>query len=182
MKQGFTLIEVIITMALTVVMLIAFTSLFRAFNATYSYQQAWSGTTNSAGSILRAVEAAARPANAVLASHAFLQGTYTSDAGTLVLELPAVDASGNVLADKHDYVTFYLDATTAYRLVEVDPGSARRAGRSTIGTMVTSLAFTYNDPSPALAAQVSVDIVASTTVRGQPVASHLTETMRLRNK
>lgn len=182
MKRGFTLIEVIITMALTVVMLIAFAGLFRAFNSTYSYQQAFSGTTNSAGGVLRAIEAATRPAHTVLASHAFSQGTYASDAGTLVLELPSVDASGTVLADTYDYAAFYLDSTTAYRLVEADPASALRAGRSTIGTMVTSLAFAYNDPNLALATQVTVDIVASATVRGQSVASHLQGAIRLRNK
>ncbi len=181
MKRGFTLIEVLITMALTVVMLIAFTSLFRSFNATYWYQQAFTGATDSAGGTLHAIEAATFPADAVLASHVFPQGTYSSGASTLVLELPSTDASGNVLAGKHDYVAFYQSASTTYRLVEIDPSSARRSGRSTIGTTVTSLTFTYNDPSPSLVTEITVDILASTTFRGQPVTSHLTETMRLRN-
>jgi len=182
MKRGFTLIEVVITMALSVVMLVALTSLFRAFNATYAYQQAFTGTTDASGSVLRTIESAVRPANAVLTSHAFNAGTYTSGEESLVLELPATDASGSVLAGKHDYVAFYRSATTAYQLVEVDPASARRSGLSTIGREVVSLAFTYNDPSPALATLVSVDITASTTLRGEPVTSHLAETMRLRNR
>ena len=181
-RSGFTLVEVIITLALSVVMLVALTSLFRTFSATYLYQQAFTGTTDSTGAILRAVEGAVLPANAVLASHVFSQGTHTSGAEVLVLELPSTDADGDIVAGQHDYVAFYMSNATVYRLVDIGAGSARRAGLSTLGTMVTSLSFGYDDPDWAEATKVTVDVVASTTLRGEEVASHLTETVRLRNR
>jgi len=182
MKRGFTLVEVVMAVALSAFMLIALVNLFGSFNSLYDYQISTKGTADTSGAVIHAAERAVFPADAVVTTHTFSQGTYTSSASTLVLALPSIDSGGSVIPGQHDYVALYATTATAYRLVEVGVGSARQAGATTLGDHVVSLSFSYDNADVTLATQVTVDIQASTTVRQKPVASHMTETLRLRNK
>lgn len=178
---GLTLVETIITIAIAAAMLAALANLFGAFSSLYDYQQAAKGAGDAAGSVIHAVEDLVLPADRILATHTFSEGTYGSSAGALVLELPSIDASGVLISGHDDYAAFYASGTAAYRLIDADAASARHSGTTKLGENVRSLVFTYNNADVSQADQVTVDVVASSTSRGQPTASRLTETLRLRN-
>lgn len=181
MNKGLTLIETLITIAISAAMLAALANLFAAFTSLYSFQQTAKEQGDATGTLIHDVEALALPADHILASHTFAEGSYSSGTNVLVLEVPALDTNGAVLPDHYDYAAFYLSGTSAYRLINADASSARHSGVTTLGTSVRSLTFSYDNPDVSQATQVAVDVVASSTYREQESVSHLAETLRLRN-
>ena len=175
------MVETVITIALSVVMLIAITNLFGTFHVLYTYEQAAKGSSDAASTFVHAVEDLVLPASRILSTHTFPQGTYGSTASALVLELPSLDVSGNILSGHYDYAGFYTSGGIVYRLIEADAASERHSGSTHLGENVVSLTFTYNNPDVFAATDVTVDIIASTTMRGEQAASHLTETLHVRN-
>jgi hypothetical protein len=181
MKNGYTLVETVIVIALSVVALTALVNLFLIFNTIYGYQRAFIATAGSSGAALNALQIAVLPAEAVLASHAFTEAAYASATSTLVLKLPSVDGAGNIVSGASDYIVFYASSTALYRLVEADAASARSSGTTKLSGTLSSLTFTYDAANPSDASEVSADIVTQTLFKDQLVRSHLKEAWRLRN-
>lgn len=179
--KGFTLIETFIVIGISVVALIALVNLFLVFNSVYGYQQAFMAAAGSASTATNAVEAAVLPANQVLASHSFSGTTYASGAATLVLELPATDSSGNIIAGVKDYIVFYASGATLYRLTEAGAGSVRISELKKLSTTLQSISFTYNDPDFTKVISVTTDIATQAQFKQQAVQGHLTEQLYLRN-
>lgn len=181
MKRGFTLTETVITISLSVLALLALVNLFFIFNSIYGYQQAFIATAGSAGAAINSFEAAILPANHVLASHAFSGTTYSSGAMTLVLELPTIDNSGNIVYGAKDYIVFYASSTKLYRLVQADAQSARSSGLTQLSATLNSLSFTYDNVNFAQVTNVTADIQTQAQFKQQVVQSHLREKLYLRN-
>lgn len=180
MKRGFTLIETIILAGITTMALVALTNLFISFNAVNGYQQAFMAA-GSAGTALNAFEAAILPADQVLSSHIFSGVTYPSATTTLVLELPAIDASGAVIAGVYDYIVFYSSSGTLYRLTQASVQSARVSGIKQLSTTLQILSFTYDNSDFTKVSSVTIDIQTQAAFKQQTVQNHLREQVYLRN-
>ena len=180
-QSAFTLIETVIVIALSVSVVVALTFLLYTFNRASSYGKISSQSYASASALLRDIESLTLPANAVLETHAFSGGTHTSTATSLVLELPSIDNSGNVIAGAHDYVAFYAVGTNAYRLLEKDAASARVAGTILLSSTLDTLSFAYDDADVAQVRTVTVDIQTQAQMKEEVVVSHLYQQIRLRN-
>lgn len=180
-NNGFTLVETVIVIALTAVMMLALTNLYINFNTLYVFQQTLIATAQSAGSAMNAVHAAILPANQVPASHTFASGTLSSDADTIVLELPTVNTSGAIIAGTYDHIAFYLTGTDLYQLIEANAASARVSGTKKVASLVESLTFTYDDPDFTKVKSVETDILVRLTPQSGPVETHLREKFYLRN-
>lgn len=181
MKRGFSLIEAVVVVGITVAALTALINLFFIFNSVYGYQQAFIASAGSSGAAMNAFEASMFPAGQVLASHSFSGATYASATTTLVLALPAIDGSGDVIADAKDYVAFYASSATLYRLVEADAGSARTSGLTRLSTTLNSISFTYDDADFTKVTNVTIDIRTQAQFKQQTAQSHLSGQMYLRN-
>jgi len=181
LTTGFTLVETFIVIGISVVALIALVNLFLIFNSVYGYQQAFMAAAGSAGNAMNAFEAAVAPADQVLASHSFSGTTYSSGAGTLVLELSSVDSSGNIVAGTEDYVAFYTSSNKLYRLIEAGAGSTRVSGQTQLSTTLNSISFTYDNADFTKVRNVTADIVTQAQFKQQIVQGHLTEQIYLRN-
>ncbi len=182
MNRGFTLIETFIVIALSTIAMVALTNLFLIFNSVYGYQQAFMAAAGSAGGAMNAFEAAVLPADQVLASHTFGGTTYSSSANTLVLSLPAVDSSGNIIAGTEDYVAFYSSSTNLYRLTAAGAGSSRISGQKQLSTTLSSITFTYDNADFTKVTNVTADITTQSQFKQQTVQGHLNEQLYLRNK
>lgn len=180
-NRGFTLIETLVAIAISVIALTALVNLFFIFNSTYGNQQAFMAAAGSAGGSMNALEAAILPASHVLASRNFSGTTYSSSATTLVLELPAVNSSGNIIPGVNDYVVFYPSSATLYRLVQAGVGSIRVSGLTTLSTTLSSISYTYDDADFTQVTNVTADIVTQAQFKQQTVQGHLNEQMYLRN-
>lgn len=179
--RGFTLIETIITIGLSVVAFIALTNLFIIFNTTYGYQQAFMLAAGSASTAMNSFEETILPAEQVLASHSFNGTAYSSSTTTLVLSLPAIDGSGNIISGTKDYAVFYASSTMLYQLTETGAGSVRLSGLKQLSTTLQSLSFIYDDADFAKVASVLVDMTTQAQFKQQSVQEHLREQLHLRN-
>ena len=181
MKRGFTLVETLIVISISTLAFIALINLFLLFNSVYGYQQASMATAGSAGTAMNAFEASILPADQVLASHSFSGTTYSSATTTLVLELPAIDNSGNIIPDVKDYIAFYPSSTTLYRLIQAGAGSVRISGLTQLSTTLYSLVFTYDNNDFTKITNVIPDLETRAQFKQQIVQSRLREQLYLRN-
>lgn len=180
---GFTLLETVITIALTAVIMLAIANLYINFNTLYIYQETYTATTNAASSALSAVSAAVLPANQVVASHSFTIGTLSSGTSTVVFELPSVSASGAIVANAHDYIGFYIAGTDFYRVVAANASSARISGTKRIAPLVSAMTFGYDTADPTQATRISATTTtALSTQRSGVVETTLHEQFYLRNR
>lgn len=182
MTRGFTLIEVVIVIALSVSVMAALSLLILTFNKTATYDQASAQSSDSASTIMREIESLVAPADAVLQSYTFASGTYTSTSTSLVLEIPSIDSSGNIIANTHDYAAFYTVGTTsAYRLLQPNASSARASGTKLLSSTVSSLTFTYNNSDFTKVSSTTVDVQTQTQVKQDILSDHQREQIWLRN-
>jgi len=102
--------------------------------------------------------------------------TYTTGASELVLSIPSVDASGDIIDGLFDTVVYTLNATDLMRIVAPDPGSSRTQLSDTIANNVTNLRFT------TAADNIAVSLTAQKTVLGgRTLSETLSTSVALRN-
>lgn len=182
MKQrGFTLIESIIVIFLFALVMLAVTDMYISFNKSYSKQVASINTSLSAAALMDEVQRTTLQANAVVASHVYSGTTYTTSTTTLVLSLPSIDGSGNIVSNKYDYAIFYLAGSTTYRILDTDASSARAPSSKKLSDVIGSLAYTYNNVTPSSSTMITIDATTTSTAEGQTFQKHLTQQVNLRN-
>ena len=181
-QRAFTLIETVVVIAFSVSVMIALGVLIFNFTKTSAYDQALAQSSGSATALMREIELLTFPADAVLQTHTFPGGIiYTSSTTTLVLEIPSIDNSGNVIATMHDYAAFYLVGTNAYRLLDKSNSSSRTAGTKQFSSTISSLSFSYNNADFTKVSTTTVDIRTQVWVKQQILSDHRNEQLRLRN-
>lgn len=181
MKRGFTLIETVIVIALSVCIMIALGSLLYSFTSISSYHQAAMQSSGSASIIMREIESLAFPANAILQTHSFSSATYTSSPTALVLEIPSIDSSGSIIANTYDYAAFYVVGTNAYRLLEVNTLSKRSPSTEKLSSTVQSLSFAYDHADFTQASIITIDVQTQSQVKQNNLSDHRHEQIKLRN-
>lgn len=181
MTRGFTLIETVIVAALSVAVMVAIAVLIYNFNKISGYDTLSAQSSGSANALMREIGSLTLSADAVLKTHTFSSATRTSSSTALVLELPSIDSSGNVIPNAYDYGAFYTVGTNAYRLLETNAGSARTPGTKLFSTTISALAFSYNSTDFATTSAVTVDIQTRAQSRQNVASDHLHEQFQLRN-
>lgn len=180
-ERGFSIIEAIFASAILIFVLGAFAVLYTNFSKFYNRQQAEINIGNSAREAVKELQSAALQANHIIASHTFSGTAYTTGQHIVVLEIPSIDGSGNIVSGKYDYVVFYLTGKNLYRRVEVDAASSRPSGLNKISDSVSMLTFTYNNPNLAQATKIDTDIQMQTVSGSQTISSDLHQEIYLRN-
>lgn len=181
MSRAFTLIEVLVTTALSAILILAITQFYIVFGRAILFQQASIDVALGGSSIMNAVRTAGLQAKRVIASRTFSGVSYDSGTTTAIFELPAVDASGAIVPGAYDYIGIYASSTGAYRLVEAAVGSARISGEKRLTDVLGALSFTYDNPDFPSVTSLTVDATTSATVRGEVTHTHLREHIYLRN-
>lgn len=181
-SKGFTLLESVVVVGVTALTLGALANLFFIFNSIYGYERMFLTVAGSSGEAMNALEAAVLPAEEVLSSHDFSGTIYSSATTTLVLMLPAVDSSGDIITGAKDYIAFHTAPGTLYRTILADAGSIRTSGTKRLSATLSSLSFTYDDSDFLRAKSVIVDIETQAAFKERVVQSQLRERLYLRNK
>lgn len=180
--RGFSLMEVLVAVALFVLLMAALVSLYLGYTSLFVLEQMRFTLGTSANIALSEMEEATRQARQVLSSRVLSGDTYTTDADTLVLELPSVTADGTVVSGSFDYVAFYVSGTALYRLRDADDASARESGIRQLGGEVSAFALTYDTADPSEATEVSVDLTLALQKGQHSSTLHTQQEVYLRNK
>ncbi len=170
---GFSLLEVVIACLLGILISAYIVSIF-VKNTGLVYQQA---TTVSAGldvnQSLYQITNYIKQAESVSTSYS----GYTSSGSVLVLQLPGLDASGNVLSGVSDYVVVTQDSTNnkILRLIVIpNSSSSRPAANTVLTTILKSITFIYYNSTGGMVTPSSASQVSTTLITGSgegPVSS-----------
>jgi len=180
-SRAFTLIEIVITIALSAILTLAITQLYVVYGRVILFQKSSIEVTLGGSSIMDAARTAGLQAKQVVATHLFSSINYNSGATTTIFELPAIDASGTIIPNEYDYIAIYASSTSAYRLVEAAPGSSRISGEKQLTNVLEALTFTYDNPIFPSVTSVTVDATTSAVIRGETAQMHLRGHIYLRN-
>ncbi|MFA5997800.1 MAG: prepilin-type N-terminal cleavage/methylation domain-containing protein [Candidatus Paceibacterota bacterium] len=181
MSRGFSLIELVITIALSVILMLAIAQLYVVYGRVIAFQKSSIDVALGGSGIMDAARAAGLQARRVVAAHTFSGVAYASGTTTAIFELPAIDASGAIIAGAYDYIAISASGTNAYRLTDAAPGSARLSGEKRLTGVLDALSFAYDNPSFPSVASVTVDATTSATRNGETAYTHLRSHIYLRN-
>lgn len=179
--KGFTLFETLVVIVISTLMLIVLGNFYLNFNKAVRNDGSLMAVAGGAANVIQGAEKLVLPASRILTSHTFAVGTFSSNASTLVVEIPSIDATGNQISNAYDYGVLYVQGTNANLVIEKSASSVRVAQKKLLTGALGSLTFTYNDASTTLATLVTVDVVASTSIKEGLRTTHLTEQLNLRN-
>ncbi len=178
---GFTLVETLIVIFIFILTMLALMNMFLGYATLFNRQEAAIAATASASMIMSEVQSATLQADHVVASRALNGTTYSSDASTLVLELPAINSSGNIISGVYDYVAFYASGTSMYRIISPGTGSVRLSGTKQLSSALNALTFTYDDGDFTKVTAATIDVTTQTLVKGIPTGIHVRQAVHLRN-
>ena len=131
-----------------------------------------------------------RGAWSVAATYTDGQTTYTTGDDTIVLELPSIDAQGNVIDvdNTHDAVVYHPDGDrdgVLIREVFPDASSNRASDHHIYGNAIGSSAFTgmfASEPNALGAHVIHYQFMVSQTELGVEISMPIAGSVRLRNK
>jgi type II secretory pathway pseudopilin PulG len=176
-QKGFSILETVVVIFITTILLLTFYSLFDWHGKVYNYQQAIIRTSGSARDSMQYLSVYTSQSYRVLTSGA----GYNSGPDTLVLQLPAVDNSGEIIASKWDIAVFYASGTQLRLLTMPDPASSRPTLDKQLSDSLQSLVFTYNNAVFDSTTKVTADLTTSLNVRNQTAKTKLSESLYLKN-
>ncbi len=183
MKKAFTLVELLIVIALLSVISAVFASVIINYTTFYQKQQAAIAASLANRTTLDEIAANIREAVGI-GSDLTLDGTiFTTSQSVLILLLPGLDANGQFLPGVTDSVIFYQDPADNQLLkkqVVPAPSSTRPAISQILTANLKSIDFQYNDPNPQQASMVTVNLETTHTIgsRTQNVTGTLQSKLR----
>jgi prepilin-type N-terminal cleavage/methylation domain-containing protein len=184
MKQsnGFTIIEVIIVLGVSTILMLGLFTLFDWHQKVYVQEEATVRTVGDARSTLNSMGRYIAQGSSILVSHDFNGTVYTTGGNVLVLEVPSVNSSDEIIPATYDYVAYYLDSGNIHQVIDAGSGSTRLSGTKKLASNVLSFSLTYNNGTPSQASNVTIDLQTQITTRNGNVTTHVTDTIFLRNK
>ncbi len=182
-QHGFTIIEVVVVVALTATLLVGLLGIFDWQNKIYQLEQANIFATGSARVAMNNILPVVAQGVSIVSSRTISGTNYTTGAGTIIVKLPSFDASNNVIDSTYDYVVYHSSGTNLNQIVELAGSSNRKISNKLLSDKIQSFALSYNNGDPTLANQVTVDITTQSFYRANNSATaHLAETIFLRNR
>jgi prepilin-type N-terminal cleavage/methylation domain-containing protein len=177
--SGFTLLEVLIALALALIIFSAMTTIYIRYGSYFASQTAAVSVGETAAISLNELSELVPQADTVVSSRTFSGTTYTTGATTLILELPSVSSTGDVIASTYDYVVFYVKNGILYRTMEIGSGSIRHAGTKLLTDKLGAVSFIYDNADVTQAKSVTADIY--TQVPSGAEHAHLAQKLYLHN-
>jgi len=182
-SSGFSLMEGIAVLGVMSMLLIIIAQIV-SYDV-YAKQTAKADNSTSAVLAARTISESARGAMEILATYTINGTVYTSSADELVLKVPAVDDTGNIVIDSYDYIAFYRDGTDPTKIfsdIEPDANSYRYPGQKLVTAYNAAMVFRYDNPDIASATRVSIYIRNAQVVRNTNLEAEAWTSIFLRNR
>lgn len=165
MKKGLTLIEVLIAMGIATVVGALLLVIIVNSAGLFSQQSLKVEQGLGVNDALSKIRATIKESAGIAASYTFESTTYTTGATQLVLKLPSLDTSGNIISDTSDHFIFFLDQTKLRFKSFPHSLSIRKMQDQIFTTSVDSLKFQYfdsaappNEVAPTSATKVRISL------------------------
>ena len=187
-----SLIELLIVVAISAIIMIALLSLYMAGQRYFFNEDAKAEAIEDSRMPMTWISRDVREALQVVASY----GAYSTDANTIVLEVPSIDpATGSLMTGSQDYIIYRRDPAAPERLeriVDAAAGTGRQDDTRVMADAVNAFGLIYymqdgTTEAATITDTFIVDVTLSSTKKGiqrsnQPFVEALTTRIRLRNK
>lgn len=188
-NRGFTLVEILAAISVTVIAGYLLLATLVQTNTNFLDQNSQIKEGLGLNDTTTIINESIKSAAAVAASSPTTP-VYNSGATTLVLALPSIDASGNIIGGVFDYLVVTRDSSIPTILRQIIfpnlPQSSRKAQNRVLLTDLSLIHFTYldsngNGVTPSSAAKVNYVINVSERVGLSARASSASSEINLRN-
>lgn len=175
--RAFTLLELAVTMAVGSIIFLILGAIFLAQAQFFAIQNAIAETQVNAFRALDTTGSFVGSAKSVVSSQIINGTTYSTTTTLVVLQLPSIDASGNIISTTYDYVALGKDPATNTSQFMFDiqsgAGSSRLNGKFVKALLVDKVIFRYNTVVPANATTIDLYIRMSENARGRTITAPL---------
>lgn len=170
-KRSFTLIELLISMALLAVVTMVIGYVFIANFKLFRDESSAIAITEINKIALDEITNQIRESQGIAVSCTPC-GSDTTNANTLILQIWPLNASGEPFdgSGSFDYIVYKrdtVDNTQMRKIIYPDASSTRTATNDVLATDISILTFTYNNATPSLASEVTIRIKNSKTLAGK---------------
>lgn len=190
--RGMSLIELLIVVAISAIIMIALLSLYIAGQRYFFNEDAKADAIEDSRMPMTWISRDVREALQVVATH----GAYTTDANTIVLEVPSIDpGTGSLMTGSQDYIIYRRDPSSPARLeriIDAAEATGRQDDMRVMADAVNAFGLIYYmqdgiTEAATITDTFIVDVTLSSTKKGihrgnQPFVEALTTRIRLRNK
>ena len=183
-NRGITLIETMIGLAISALLVVILSYCLVIVLRLNEAQKTVSALTSSTDSGIYRISSSIQQSSQILSDAVISGTTHTTSSSALVLKIPTVNSSGQIISGSYDTVVYRRNPSDLSELQEItdaEAGSARFDGTHLIARFVTNLLFRYNNSNYSLASTATVFLKTGTTVRGVLKESANQTTVRLRN-
>ena len=183
-NRGITLIETMIGLAISALLVVILSYCLIIVLRLNEAQKTVSALTSSTDRGIYRISSSIQQSSQILSSAVISGTTHTTSSSALVLKIPTVNSSGQIISGSYDTVVYRRNPSDLSELQEItdaEAGSARFDGTHLIARFVTNLLFRYNNSNYSLASTATVFLKTGTTVRGVLKESANQTTVRLRN-
>jgi prepilin-type N-terminal cleavage/methylation domain-containing protein len=187
-RRGLTLIEVLVSLAIFSLMVVALLTLYTSGQRQFINGSLHSDVLEDSRYPLAWIGPDVRVATQVAASW----GSYTTSSSELVLQVPSVSADGLIIDAEQDsdYIIYRLTGDSLERIVDAKDGvSARTDETRRLAAGISALSFTYYAYSGVqltsdfqLATSVKMSVTAVATGFQRTFQESLNSRFKLRNK
>ena len=176
--SGFTLIEVIIVVFLVGVLSLVVSKLLMGQDKIYHTQSMELGVTGDARVALDDIDSFVRMADMLVSS----QEGFTLGPQTLILQIPSINASSQIIPATFDYVVYRLNGANLDRILTPNALSSRTSGTKRLASRIVSLVFSYDNGNPSLVKNVTTNLTTQESYAGVPTKSiTISSKSKLRN-
>ena len=182
--RGFTIMEGIAVIGIMTIVLVMVNQIFAVTYDIFVKQSARTDTETGAVLAARTISELTRGASAVETSKVINGTTYTTSADVLVLKMPTIDSSNNVVASTYDYVAIYRDGTVPTKIfsdIDAATGSKRADGQRLVTAYNVTAKFRYNAATVTDTKRVQVYLVNLQTKRNTTITTKAWTAIFLRN-
>ena len=183
-NRGITLIETIIGLTISALLVVILSYCLIIVLRLNEAQKTVSALTSSTDRGIYRISSSIQQSSQILSSAVIFGTTHTTSSSALVLKIPTVNSSGQIISGSYDTVVYRRNPSDLSELQEItdaEAGSARFDGTHLIARFVTNLLFRYNNSDYSSASTATVFLKTGTTVRGVLKESANQTTVRLRN-
>ena len=170
--RGATLLELMVTIAITVMIFTILGAVFLAQGRFFAIEDAIAETQLNAFQAIDATGLLASSATQVVASRTINSTAYTSSVTLVILEIPSIDASDDIIIGEFDYVAIGQDPSDSAKFItdlELGTGSARASGKNTKALFVDKVIFRYNTVTITDADAVDLYVRTTKDARGTTI-------------
>jgi prepilin-type N-terminal cleavage/methylation domain-containing protein len=182
--SGFTLSEILVVTALMAILVVLGVGIFLSSNQFYQTQSGGVRFNNEAREAADQLVLYVRTAIAFVPSHVYNSVTYTTGANLIVLQLPSLDSSNQIIPNTYDYAIIGQDPNNSARLiltVAPDPASNRHGRFLELSNKLNSINLSYDNSDFNLAHAVDYQFSLADSGRF-PASEQISGSVTLRNK